>query len=234
MSKIYPIRIDSCPIVECKMDVFCKFNVPNIVAIGLIYNMLQKLYPADVFSMYELPVMSIPEEIRQKDPNLRNAATNSIRCASDGEVQIGPYGFTFAILLPYKGWAEHRLFIKKVLDAVIPLGIVGDISYINVRYLDFFKTNIFDKINLKIDFEGRQFDAVNPIYKVQISDGDVLHVLQITQGVHIENPVLKLDDDGSLIDLTSRVQSPDKANMLVAFDRCHDANKRLFFDLLKQ
>jgi len=234
MSVKYPIRIESCPIVECKVDVFCKFNVPNVVAIGLIYNTLQKLYLGKRLSMIQLPVGDIPEEIRQKDPNLRNQATNSISCAFDGEVQIGPYGFSLSMLLPYKGWIEHRLFLKKVLEAVNPLGICDDILHINVRYLDFFKANIFDKINLRFCFEGRRFHALNPIYKVQIPDEEVLHILQITQGVHIENPNLKLSDNGSLIDITSSIKEPDKANLLNAFDRCHDANKRLFFDLLKQ
>jgi uncharacterized protein (TIGR04255 family) len=108
------------------------------------------------------------------------------------------------------------------------------VSYINVRYLDFFKNNIFDNINLRVDFEGRKFNAVNPIYKVQLAEGDILHVLQITQGVHIENPILNLKDNGSLIDLATRLVNPEKAGILSAFDRCHDANKRLFFDLLKQ
>jgi uncharacterized protein (TIGR04255 family) len=231
---MYPIRIDSCPIVECKMDVFCNFNVPNVVAIGLIYHAFQSYYAADNLAMVQLPVMSIPEVIRQTDPNLKNQATCSIKCGDDGEVQIGPYGFSVALILPYKGWVVHREFIEKAIKAILPIGIIGNVSYINVRYLDFFKNNIFDNINLRVDFEGRKFNAVNPIYKVQLAEGDILHVLQITQGVHIENPILNLKDNGSLIDLATRLVNPEKAGILSAFDRCHDANKRLFFDLLKQ
>jgi uncharacterized protein (TIGR04255 family) len=233
MREKYPIRIESCPIVECKMDVFCKFNVPNVAVIGLIYQAFQTLYKADGLEMLQLPVMNIPEEIRQTNSNLKNQANYSIKCV-DGEVQIGLYGFSLALVLPYSGWSVHSMFIKKALNAILSTGIIGDVLNINVRYLDFFKANIFDNINLKVDFEGREFKAVNPIYKVQLVEGDLLHVLQITQGVHIENSVLNLNEDGSLIDLTTQLVSPKKTSILLDLGRCHDANKRLFFDLLKK
>ena len=79
--------------------------------------------------------------------NLKNQANYSIKCV-DGEVQIGLYGFSLALVLPYSGWSVHSMFIKKALKAILSTGIIGDVLNINVRYLDFFKANIFDNINM--------------------------------------------------------------------------------------
>lgn len=230
----YPIRIDKCPIVESRVEVFCEFSVPEVVAIGLIYNALRGVYVGGQISMIQLPVMNIPEEIRKADPNLKNQATNSINCGDEGDVQIGPYGFSFNLRLPYKGWSKHKLFIHKTCTAIFATEVVGNINHVNLRYLDFFDTEIFDKINLKIDFLGRKIRAINPIFKVQILEDSIAHVLQITQGIHIANIDLKLDDNGSLIDLTTTMSEPSRDNLSGELDKCHDSNKHLFFDLLKE
>lgn len=232
MKKKYPVKITPCPIVECKIDIFCKFRVPDIVAIGLIYNALNNLYDGNL-EMSSLPVLNIPENIRKKDPNLMNQATNSIKCRQDGDIQIGSYGYSFNLRLPYAGWTVHREFLDKVNEAIHKIDIIENIVNVNLRYLDFFQSKIFEKINLKINFVGRTFNAQNSIYKTQLIEDDIKHILQITQGVHIENKELDLKASGSLIDLTTQVENPGKTEIMSSLDRCHQKNKNLFFDLLQ-
>lgn len=82
--------------------------------------------------------------------------------------------------------------------------IIKGITHVSLKYLNFFKLNIFEKINLTINFKNNKL-LTHQLYselKSLQKRKDCINVLQITNGVHIKNQALKLDDDGSLVDIT--------------------------------
>ncbi len=232
VEKAYSYHLVNCPIVETTMDIYCTFQIPNDAVIGVIYNLLQQT-EIGVLKLEKLPISNIPEEIRKSDPNLRNRPTHQIIC-NEGVILIGANSLSFGILPPYKSWEVSQAFIRKVLTFIKNAPIIKGITHVSLKYLNFFKLNIFEKINLTINFKNNKITYPSTIFRTEIpaKRKDCINVLQITNGVHIKNQALKLDDDGSLVDITIVSKNVSLVNIEAVIEDTHYEAKALFFDLL--
>lgn len=229
----YNIHLTKCPIVETSLDIICSFHIPSEAVIGVIYNLLLQK-KIGVVKLDRLPITNIPEEIRKNDPNLKNKPTHQIVC-NDGIVLIGSNVLSFGILPPYKSWNVVQSFIKKVIKIIATGSIIKGISQVNLRYLNFFELNIFENIKLSINFQGSNITYPSTIFRAEIpsKSNEYINALQITSNIHLKNPGLKLDADGSLIDITVVSKKASLANIEDIIEAAHTEAKVLFFDLLK-
>lgn len=228
------IKLSKSPIIETTLDIICSFNVPTDVVLGIMYNSLNNTFGK--LSVQGLPVLNLPEQLRENDPNLRNKPTHRIDC-EQGIISVGPHIISVSILPPYKNWEDYVGFIKQIIDIIKGLKIIGSIHTLNLRYLNFLKSNVYDKINLNISIAGNKISYPSTVLRTEIPVdiyGKMINVLQITNSVHVKNEAMGLDDDGSLIDIVVVNKSADLDNLIDCVIRSHESAKELFFSLLSK
>lgn len=228
------IKLSKSPIIETTLDMVCSFNVPTDVVLGIMYNSLNNTFGK--LNVQGLPILNLPEQLRESDPNLRNKPTHRIDCGQ-GLVSVGPHIISISILPPYKNWEEYVGFISKIIELIKGLNIVGNIHTLNLRYLNFFKSNVYDKINLDINIAGNKISYPSTVLRTEIPVdiyGKMVNVLQITNSVHVKNEAMGLDDDGSLIDIVVVDKNADLNSLKDCIVRSHQSAKELFFSLLSE
>ena len=138
--------------------------------------------------------------------------------------------------MPYTTWANFESYVKDVIGFLSNNGFVKNVGLVKLRYLNFFKENIFSCINLTIQMQGVDELCDGPtVFRTELpcSNG-IFGVLQITNGVHVKNTSLNMDDDGSLIDIqaVSRQVSMDKLPEVIT--QLHEQVENLFNKLTKK
>ena len=115
------------------------------------------------------------------------------------------------------------------------MSIITQISFLSLKYLDFFpEANIFKNINLKIFLNNNTVGDEFTVFNTEIKDGEFVKVLQIANNDHVKNSVF--DKDGSILDLTIVKNGLIKVNneyILQLINSLHFKQKTTFFSLLK-
>lgn len=228
------IKLSKSPIIETTLDIVCSFNVPTDVILGIMYNSLNNTFGK--LNVQGLPILNLPEQLRESDSNLRNKPTHRIDCGQ-GIVSVGPHIISISILPPYKNWEEYVGFITQIITIIKELNIIGNIHTLNLRYLNFLKSNVFDKINLNISIAGNKISYPSTVLRTEIPVdiyGKMVNVLQVTNSVHVKNEAMGLDNDGSLIDIVVVNKNTDLDNLLNSIVHNHESAKELFFSLLSE
>lgn len=234
MSKdLLKYHLSNSPIIEASVEIYCTFNIPNDAVIGVIYTTLTE-HKIAIKALNKLPICNIPEEIRKSDINLRDKPTHQFIC-DEGVILVGNNTLSFGVLPPYKSWITFQSFIKKVIKYIRDAQIIKGLSRISIKYLNFFKdNNIFDNINLKISLNNNIINNPSTVFKTEIiTKSDSIIVLQITNGVHVKNQLLKLDNNGSLLDLNVVSKKISLDTLETVIENAHTEAKELFFKLLK-
>jgi uncharacterized protein (TIGR04255 family) len=225
-------KIEPCPIIEATIQINCSFTVDQDAVVGIMYSLLNDLNLGKP-ELQRLSILNLPREIRNSDPNLRDKPWYQIKCG-DYIVLVGLFGFAIGITGEYKGWAAFKDFAVKVFDIVKPK-IVESINSVSLKYLNFFKgDNIFENVNCDFILNGKKVTQVPTIFRTETKEDDFVKMLQITNGVHLINKALNIDDDGSLIELnlfTRNVIAKDYKDII---EEAHLREKQTFFDLISE
>lgn len=228
------IHLSKSPIIEMTLDVICSYNIPTEAVIGVLYTIFQADSFFGVTNIQGLPILNLPEAVRENEANLRNKPTHKIEC-KDGFISVGPHILSISILPPYKSWNDCMSFIAKAIENIRKPGLIKDVGNVNLRYLNFFNLNIFENIELNINLRNKRFVFPSTIFKVEIpSENNRVKVLQITNSVHVKNIALGLDNDGSLLDIVIVSKTASLDSLLQCIEESHQDAKGLFFDLLKK
>ncbi len=226
-------QVNVNPIIDAGLEMSVSYHVPSDVIVGNLFNFLHQ--KDEKVGLQKLPVSNIPDEIRRMDPNLKDKPTHQLSCKY-GFVQIGENVLCVGGTTPYVSWAEFDGFINEVIAFLSEGALVQKVELVKLRYLNFFKENIFKSINLSIKMEG--VDALcegSTIFRTEIPCGDgVLGVLQITNGVHVQNATLGLNDDGSLIDIQTVSRQVAMDNLPNIIGQLHRDVEKLFLNLTKK
>ena len=221
------------PIIDAGLEMSVSYHVPSDVIVGNLFNFLHQ--KDENVGLQKLPVSNIPDEIRRMDPNLKDKPTHQLSCKY-GFVQIGEKVLCVGGMMPYLSWAKFDGFINEVIAFLSRETLVQEVGLVRLRYLNFFKENIFKIINLSITMEGVEaLCEGSTIFRTEIPCGDgVSGVLQITNGVHVQNASLGLDDDGSLIDIQTISKLSSMVNLSTIISQLHQEVEKLFFKLTKK
>jgi uncharacterized protein (TIGR04255 family) len=225
-----PTQITPCPIIESNIEIRFSSQLPGDAIIGIIYSIIQPLYAN--CNLEQLPILQIPPEIRRQDPNLKDKPTHVIK-TTEFNAHIGSSVLVIGIPGDYPGWVRMKNVVKNFIAQILENNIISTINYIALRYLNFFETNIFEHINLTIDFDGAINTNKGTIFRTEFHNDDLINALQITNSVHVTNNVI--DADGSIIDITTVIKNPTMQlpNCIHLIDMAHSSEKELFFSLLK-
>lgn len=220
-----PKNINPCPIVDALFEVRFTSKINANAVFGLIYSVLQKDFP----TVETLPILQLPDIVRASDPNLKYKPYYKI--SNDRFViQIGPDVISISSFPKYLGWELFSKTIFDVLSKIESIGIINLIERIGIRYINFFETNIFEKVNLKVCIGTDNILYKNTIVRTEIDQGDFSSTLQIANNAAINGKL------GSIIDIdtfaTKNLESffSKKIDLINAG---HLKEKELFYSLLK-
>lgn len=220
-----PKKISPCPIIDALLEIRFIPNINQNAVFGLIYNALQKDFP----TVENLPILQIPEPIRNIDPNLKFKPHYKIS-NEEFVVQIGPDVMSIASFPQYTGWNKFSTVISEVLNRIEVTTVVKSVNRVGIRYINFFDDNIFDKINLNVQINNFLIEYRSTVIKTEILQDEYISTLQIANSVSIAEKV------GSIIDIDTsiNIQIDDFfRNMENIINQGHQFEKELFFSLLK-
>lgn len=225
LSMNLPSNIDPCPIVDALLEVRFTSIINANAVFGIIYNVLQNDFP----KVESLPILQLPDIIKANDPNFKYKPYYKI--SNDRfVVQIGPEVITISSFPTYQGWDLFSQIILDVLSKVENIKIINTIERIGIRYINFFETNIFEKINLKVYLEEDEIQYNNTIVRTEIEQGEFKSTLQTANNAIINEKI------GSIIDIdtftTNNLESFFSRKIEI-IEAGHLKEKELFFSLLK-
>jgi uncharacterized protein (TIGR04255 family) len=222
-----PKTITPCPIKDALLEIrFSTKMHPNAV-FGLIYNALRHDFLNKVES---LPILQLPEALRAADPNFRYKPHYKI--SNDTiVVQIGPDVLSISSFPKYIGWEAFSKKIISIIDKVEKIKIIDKVNRLGIRYVNFFESDIFTNINVKICIQEKNINYKNTVIRTEIGHKDFKSTLQIANNAYNQTTA------GSVIDIDTF-----KENGLDDFfkqketiiNSGHTKEKELFYSLLKK
>ena len=105
-----PKRIENSPIVDALIEIRFETNIFKSAVFGLIYQEIMTDYPGQVT---QLPILQLPEQIREQDPNLQFKPEYRIE-NEKFIIQIGRDVLCISSKIPYIGWdafSNHAVYI---------------------------------------------------------------------------------------------------------------------------
>jgi len=129
---------------------------------------------------------------------------------------------------------EASRVIKLALDEIPTMTI----ERLGIRYQDFFKDiNIFDGSEVNFNFAGRITNG--SMIKTSIEEHDMVHGITISDNanINIQNANQIRVESGSILDIDTSInqfQATTRDEIKSLLTRVHDANKELFYTILKK
>ena len=242
MEKPYPLCLEKAPIVEAIVEIRFTSSLPADAVFGVIHAQLKEEYP----DHKELPIMQLPAEIRKQETSLIHQAYYQLSGANPLLIGIGPKVISVGYakyhankITAYPGWTDYMAseashVIKLTLDALPKVKV----ERLGIRYKDFFKSiNIFDGTEPSFEFPQRTTQSL--MVKTSIVDDDMVHGVTISNSaninIHTEGKVEI--ENGSILDIDTaidKIQENMFDDIKSLLTRVHDANKELFYEILKR
>jgi len=227
-----PKKITPCPIVESVIEIRFDSEIPPGAIFGVIYDSFKDIFPNEPVN---LPILQLPEQIRNNDPNLLYKPHYRI---SDETFlfQIGPKSISLINKDEYVGWNNLSPKTTECFQKVKDLQIIKNTKRFGIRYINFFEgLDIYDKINLKLLLNEKTLESDKIFVKTSLNSGDFTRDLKISNKSEIEQSGNK--KLGSIIDID--VYLKENGNTIIdQFDSilkdAHTKEKELFFSLLKE
>jgi uncharacterized protein (TIGR04255 family) len=225
-----PKNIDS-PIKEAIFEIRFSGNLPGEALYGILYDIFKDFPHKET---HALPIMQIPQQMREIDPNLRYQpyyrATNK-----NFALAVGPRSVIFSALEPYSGWTDWTNFFYPKIDFIREKDIIQTVERIGLRTLDVFNGNIFDSINAGLTIDNKIINKSPTSFFTEFDQNNTHIVLNIGNAANVNG----LPTKNSLIDIDCICQfNSDASSFFDSYksilEKAHLTNKQVFFGLLKQ
>jgi len=223
-----PKRINPCPIIEAIVEIRFESEMPPDAVFGILYNEFKSEYR----TVEKLPILQLPEIVRSKDINLRFQPHYKL-IHDDFLLQIGPDVLSLVNVNEYVGWDNFSSRIRDTFSKLKKLTLVQKTNRLGIRYINFFKSDIYENINLKFFLSDQPFIAEQITFRSTLATGKFLTNLQIVNNGKVA--VNNTAKSGSLIDIDTYIQQKelDLLNIETFLEEGHKEEKKLFFRLLK-
>ncbi len=226
-----PKRISPCPIVEAIVQIrFSSAVLPDAV-FGIMYQEFAKDFSGKV---EKLPILQLPEPIRAVDPNLMYQPHYKLRNANL-VLQVGPRVASLSNSKEYMGWDDFSRKLIEVFSRLQKLSIVKAVERLGIRYINLFKDDIYNNINLRILMDDQPLRTLRKTLRAELEDSGFITTLQIANPAKIQLQTQAIE--GSVIDIDVARQSFDTdffQDMEDILQKGHNIEKKLFFTLLKK
>ncbi len=226
-NKKFPKRINPCPIIQAVVELRFDSSYPHSAIFGVIYKEVNKEYP----QLQELPILQLPEDIRNNDPALMFKPHYRLSSENhDFFIMVGARVISISNLKPYAGWNVFSERIRDLIAKVEKTKIIDNYTRIGIRYINAFNYNIFKKINLSIKM-GKNLDDLNTAVRLEFPKNEFICALQLANNTDIKN----MDGcvKGSVIDIDTFIENPKKG-VKDLINKGHLECEQFFFSLLKK
>lgn len=129
---------------------------------------------------------------------------------------------------------EFLPFLQYIIRQLEKSGIVKNFIRIGIRYIDFFATDIFEKITLSIKLNDK------PLVAKQTTISTIFEHDELITRVNIQNNTVIIRNNkqshGSIIDTDTFFEPKHNSSfeeLIEMIDKQHDVSLNVFFDLLK-
>jgi uncharacterized protein (TIGR04255 family) len=224
-----PSKITPDSIEEAVTEVRFESSLPSGAIFGVIYKEFGKSYPA----VEQLPILQLPDFVREKDPNLIFQAHYRLK-KENYVLQVGPKVLALGVAKPYSGWPTYRDELIDVFNRVKRLEFIDKVTRFGHRYIDFFQFNIFDKIDLAITMNGESAVTDQSFFRTVIRRGIFRCNIQIGNDAVIEKEGVRRA--GSIFDIDTAIEDDLETILLEpteVLEAAHLTQKQIFFRLLK-
>lgn len=225
-----PVRIDPCPIVEAVFEIRFSSTEPWATMPGLLYAQIRDQY----HEQRQLPIASLPEEIRRQDPALSRLPMMQF-VGTDFLIQLGPRVVSL-VTKPnsYPGWAAIELELRWMLERLQAAGFVSEGERLGVRYIDFIAGDVFQNLILGLQVGQQPLAGVQADVTTILQRERLTIRLQAANGAIVARP--SGPQRGSVLDVDAWFGALDFevfANSMSRFSEAHRIIKELFFGLLR-
>ena len=226
-----PSRIEKCPLIDALIEFRFEAAIAKSAVFGVIYNLIRNDYRGNVTN---LPILQIPEQIREVDPNLKFKPLYRI----EGDkfiIQIGYDVLSISSKMPYVGWPEFSQHSLSLINKIIQEGIIKRVSRLGHRYINFFRGDITNSLTMSFSMTEK-YVSENLLIRTDVRDGNFMNTLQFANNANYRPNPNTSEIVGSLIDIdTSREYSDNFfiENREQEINMAHECEKKLFFSLLK-
>ena len=228
----YPVKLKRSPINEISLELRFKSHYPPEAVFGVFYSHIQ-----EQFSAKPKPhtIMQLPEKIRLNDPALRYTPYYKLE-NHDMVLNIGPEVVSFVNRQLYLGWEAFSKIFYKTFKNLIDSQVFKDIHSMNLRYINVFKENIFNHINLKIIFESEDIHDQPIDFKTVLYKENFENFIRIGNSfdIEIEDQIVKR----SIVDISckSKIENSETflRNPSDLIEKAHKIEKEIFFQTLKK
>lgn len=224
-----PSKITPCPIKEAIFELRFESNFPGDVLPGMLFEPCKKEF-GDNIQVQRLPILDMPQAMRDSDPNLRYAAHYVYICEGY-RFQIGPKSISLVSEEEYDGWDRFYQKIGFVIDLVEKLNIVQTPLRTGLRYINVFDhEDVFDYLKMDFALDGQTLVGQTNLVRSEFLYKDFVCCLNLSN--RNRNALSK---DYSLIDIdiikdVTGCSKLDYRDLLVS---SHEAEKEIFFSMLK-
>lgn len=231
MDRFLPSRIEKCPLIDALIEFRFEAAIAKSAVFGVIYNLIRNDYRGNVIN---LPILQIPEQIREVDPNLKFKPLYRI----EGDkfiIQIGYDVLSISSKMPYVGWPEFSQHSLSLINKIIQEGIIKRVSRLGHRYINFFRGDITNSLTMSFSMTEK-YVSENLLIRTDVRDGNFMNTLQFANNANYRPNPNTSEIVGSLIDIdTSREYSDNFfiENREQEINMAHECEKNLFFSLLK-
>jgi len=235
-----PIRLGAEPLLEavCELRFASSFPASNVLP-GLLLQGLQ--VPDSQISMQQLPAATLPKEMREIDPAMRDSPLIALKW-SGRNVFIGDAMISVSCGKNYPGWEVFRADIEKVFRIAAASQIIRSITRFSLKYVDLIPSGNLEKaggFDISMRLGELTLDRQNTVIRMEVVDAPFLHVVNAMTAVDAVQegaPPVR----GSLIDVDTLHLAPPSSVLefleLLAhnLNEAHERNKRMFFECLTQ
>lgn len=220
-----PKKLNKETIIDSIVELRYVSDFPKSVIFGIIYNELRSEFP----NVEETTLTSIPEQIRDSDPNLSFQALYRVK-NDNFVVHIGTDMIAVSAYPKYLGWSELVPVCQKVFKLVYNLGIIKEALRIGIRYINKFEGDISEHLNFALNTSQKdgRVRLENLMFNVSYIDSNFLSRVQCNLQVLNGNLSTILDVDTSVDNL----KSSDFDYIWSEIEEGHNTGKRTFFNLL--
>ena len=229
------LKIEHDLIAEALFELRFDSSYPSEAVFGVVYQIVKKLYPN--IENIALPILQLPEAVRNADPNLKYQPHNRLQNGSWG-FSIGPKVIVFFVQKPYIGWKEWKPIIIKVLNELIEAKLFKNVERSSLRYLDFVNESIFSVANVSVKIINEELKNQPTTLRTEYIDEDYIKIMHIFNNTNML--VNNVQMQGSLIDIDIirhlkfiNVQNFSQ-KLEEILDESHNKTKILFFNFLNK
>ena len=225
-----PTKLGKCPILEAFIEIHFKTDsVPDAV-FGIIYGALKTDFPKVV----KLPIAQLPDEVRKGNPELQKKPHFQLRGSDERHiVQVGPDVLTINNPNGYLGWTAYQVFFKSVWEKVVETGVITDVERVGVRYVNFFKENVFEKTKIKVQLVDDTLGNEETFLRSCLTKGIHQTNIHVTNRASVKRT--EGMEVGSVIDIEAACSGKDvgaMAELPKSVEETRLVAKELFFSLL--